>query len=46
MAGRTHRVTMREIRTSGSEGGPNPIGSPYPYHFVYVLKDVGHQYVL
>ena len=23
---------MREIRTSGSEGGgPNPIGPPYPY---------------
>src|ERR1035437_3936113 len=28
-----HRLEsrMREIRLSGSEGGPNSIGSPYPY---------------
>jgi hypothetical protein len=23
---------MREIRLSGSEGEPNPMGPPYPYH--------------
>ncbi len=25
---------MREIRTSGSEGGGTLIGSPYPYLFI------------
>ena len=28
---------MREIRTSGSEGGgPKSIGSPYPYHHLRI----------
>ncbi len=31
---------MREIRLSGSEGGPNPIGSPYPYQGVHFRRGV------
>ncbi len=29
---------MREIRTSGSEGGGTLIGSPYPYLFCFPIR--------